>query len=574
MSNLPYISGVIGSDGEVPVRNLEGTFKFWGLREIFVPGGPGAGRYIPKVRDIVADNFNDGEHPFQVVIAVDEVTGRTTLRPWNSTPVSTVSEGDIMTGVGNTVTAETWRLFLDTSVVPHAATVDQRLCYPGPNVSHVKAFVTGADGVVRPISVFYNEHGQLVGESVPVVPALLRNHDVPEGHTVVKGVPTFYTLEDLPNNTPVMIVAYGAAGHEVSRRQLLIVKTSFTPQRNQGVKYIRDISLRTPFMSDTDSEVINLPVNVPLQGLFMRGIVTYSDGSTKEYPIDGTRFSLLGLTDYVATEPNRRARLVLRYTVQPDEISLGGVQGEEFYRTRRYTVMTKEAQGAYNVKLYAYPEWIDEIQGYQLRFFLYNSDRRVKYDVTSDVEFSVNSAPFRPTLYGVLQTLNVGIDLSKVSPSYVNYRHNQIIQMVLWREGTERNTNWTIQFETGQNPAYGENNFAKLKFINYNYYLLSVDNNCATQEEWLERLYWTTKPIFNARTEVRGIVPTHFRIRVGGEINEYELAEWNLVKQVLNGLNENDTVYIEWIKKNPDSILELGVSGLPVYPDASLVFSQ
>lgn len=574
MTTSPYISGVMGSDGKVPVHNPEGAFQIWSLRELFVPGGPGTGRFIPKVRDLVADNYGDGEHPFQYVAAVDVMTGKSTLRPWNSTPVQQLTEGDIMTGVGNVVTAETWRMYLDTSVTPFAATIDQRLCYPGPSVSYVKVMVTGNDGVMRPISIFYDGQGNLVDENVPVVPAFMRNPDVPEGYTVVKGVPTFYTREDLDNNTPVTVIAYGAAGHEVSRRQLLVVRTGFTPRRNDGIKYIRDISLRSPFMSDTDSEVINLPVNVPLQGLYMRGVVSYSDGTEAEYPIDGIRFSLIGLTDYVATEPNRRAKLVLRYTVQQNEISLGGVQTDNFYRTKRYTVMTKEAQGAYNVKLYAYPEWIDPVQGYVLRYFLYNSDRRVKYDVTHLVELSTNGQPFRPTLYGVLQTLNVGIDLSKVSPSYVNYRFNEIIQIILWREGSERSTNWTIQFETGQNPSYGENNRAKLKFINHNYYLLSVDNNCKTQEEWLEKLYWRTLPVFNSRTEVRGIEPTHFRIKVGNETHEYALSEWKLVKQVMSGLKDNDTLYIQWIKKNPDSILELGVSGLPVYPDQTLVFTQ
>jgi hypothetical protein len=166
------------------------------------------------------------------------------------------------------------------------------------------------------------------------------------------------------------------------------------------------------------------------------------------------------------------------------------------------------------------------------------------------------------------------VNLSKVSPSYVNYRFNQIIQLVLWREGTERSTNWTLQFETGQDPAYGLNNKAKLKFINYNYYLLSLDNDCQTMEEWLDRLYWQTLPVFNQRTEVKGIVPTHFRVTVGNETHEYTISEWKLVKQVMNGLVENGTCYIQWIKKTPDSVLELGVSGLPIYSDQSLVFTQ
>jgi hypothetical protein len=361
---MQIISGVFGSDGIVPVHNPEGLFKPWSLREIFDPSGPGENRYIPKVGDLVYDTYNDSEHPIQVVIAVDIVTGKSTLKPWNNTPSQSLTTGDILTGVGNVIGAETFRIYLDTSVTPFAMTIDQRLCYPGPEVAYVVAYVSNADGTRRPVSIYFNSNGELLGESVPVVAAYMRNPDVPEGSTVVKGVPTFYTREDMDNNTPVVVIAFSAAGHEVSRRQLLITRSGFTPKRNDSIKYIRDISLRTPFMSETDEEVINLPVNVPLQGLYMRGVVTYSDGSEAEYPIDGTRFSLIGLSDYVATEPNRRSRLVLRYRVGKNEVSFGGVQSDDFYRTRRYTVMTKEAQGAYNVKIYAYPEWIDPVQGY------------------------------------------------------------------------------------------------------------------------------------------------------------------------------------------------------------------
>lgn len=574
MASTEIISGVIGSDNQVPDHRPDDSFKMRSLRERFIPGDVGLGRVVPNVGDIFVDNYMDGSVPFQRVAAIDIVTGKSTLTPWQGMTATNLTPGDVLTGIGNVTTAETYRAFLDTSVIPYALTVDQRLCYPGPDVSYIIAYITGGDGLIRPVSIYYDSAGELRGEDVPVTPTITRNPDMPEGYSIVKGIPTFYCKEDMDNNTPILIVAFGAAGHEVSRRQLLIVRTGFTPKRNDAVKHVVDISLRTAFLSDTDVEVINLPVNVPLQGLYMRGVVHYNDGTEKEYPIDGTRFTLIGLEDYVATEPNRRSKLVLRYTVQPGEVSLGGVQTDNFYRTRRYTVMTVDSLGAYNVKLYAYPVWIDAVQGYGLKYYLYNSDRRVKYDVSHLVEYATNGAPFKPTQYGTLQTLNVAVNLSKVSNAYVNYRHAQIIQLVLWRQGTERSTNWTIQFENGQDPAYGVNNKAKLKFINSNHYLLSVDNDAANLTEWLKRLYWDTLPVYNSRAETKAVEPTHFRIRVGNTATEYTLSEWRLTKQITAGLTENGTLFIEWIKKNPDSILELGISALPIYPDQSLVYVQ
>ncbi len=566
------MNGVIGSDGVAPIHNPLELYKRWALREIFVPGGPGTGRYIPNVGTLVDDVMEDGVIPTQRVIAVDIVTGASTLRPWGNIPTGLVDDDDLLTGIGSITESSTFVLCVDKSVTPYTCLVDGRLIYPNPEVAYVKV-VRGAVLVNNPniVSLYYDDQGNLLGNDIPTRPVLLNDANAPTGVSTAKYIPTFHTLLELEDNDIVTVIGYSASGHVATKRQLRVENTGFLAPRNNSVKTVTHVSLKSPFMSETDSNLIELPVNVPLQGLYLRGVVHYSDGSTREYAVDGTKFTILGMRDYVATAENIQVPLVLRYTLSANEISYNAAVGEERYCRRRYRILTKAAIGAYNVKLYGYPEWIDAVQGYGLRFYLYNSDRNLKYDVTQLVEFAQNSEPFRPTQYGIAQNLSVAVNLGQVSPSYVNYRFNTTIQLVLWRQGTEKQTNWTIYFSPGQNPPFGEDNHAKLKYINSNYYLINLDSDCESVEQWVDKLYTRTLPIFDSLKEIEPPKPTHFRIKVGNNTLEYPIAEWNKTQQVLAGLTYWKTVYIQWIRKTPDSELELGITGLPLWENQNLV---
>lgn len=565
------MNGVIGSDGVAPIRNPLALYKRWALREIFVPNGPGEGRFVPNVGDLVDDIYDDGVIPTQRVTAVDIVTGKSTMVPWGNVPTGLVDDKDLLTGIGP-LDPSTFVLCVDKSVQPYTCMVEGRLVYPNPEITYVKV-VRGAVLIDNPniVSLYYDNQGNLLGNDIPTRPVLLNDNSAPTGVAVAKYIPTFHTLEELEDNEVVTVLAYSASGHVVSKRQLRVENTGFLAQRNANSKTVTHISLKTPFLSETDSNLIELPVNVPLQGLYMRGVVHYSDGSSREYPIDNDKFTVMGMRDYVATAENIQVPLVLRYRLGASEISYGASVGEGRFETARYRILTKGAIGAYNVKLYAYPEWIDAVQGYGLRFFLYNSDRNLKYDVTQLVEFATNSEPYRPTQYGILQNLSVAVNLGQVSPSYVNYRFNTTIQLVLWRQGTEKQTNWTIYYSPGQNPPFGEDNHAGLKYINSNYYLLNLASDCANVNEWIDRLYTRTLPIFNSLKETAAPKPTHFRVTVGNNTTEYPVAEWNKTHQVLAGLTYWKTVYIQWIMKTPDSELELGITGLPLWEDQNLV---
>lgn len=558
MSDTLNYTAVAGTDGKVPIRNPEGRFTIYALKELW-DGTVGEKRFIPNIGDLVADTELKTASPWWKVKALN-VDLIPELEPWGRVNAATLSMEDVLTGPGRTTHNNTYRLYIDKSVTPYAMAVDNRLSLKG-TVSRFAKILKQVSGPtdLKVISAFYDNSGNLLSQSIPLeLVGTTSNVNRSE-----YAVPVCYTMEDLPDGEVVTLMAYTEEGHPSSITQLTVENTSYIRHRNQAERYVTGISLLSPFMSETDPTLILLPLNVPLQGLYLRAKVHYSDGSSFEYPVDGTRFALLGMESYLATMVNQKLPVVLRYTPTSDEIVYGGTRGDKVFVTQKYNIRTIEAKGAYNVKLSCYPEWVGAINGYNLRWFLYSSERNARYDVTRHVKYTVNTPAFQSKLYGVNQMLNVSINLKDVNPLYENFRHSQTVQIVLWRDGTERSTNWTVVYENGQEPAYGVDSHARLEFINFNYWKLNVSSDFTSVEQWLNKLYRPMKPIFDPLREIEAPLPTHFRIRIGSsEVLEKSISQWKETFSVLNGLTINGNVYIEWIRKTPETNLELGTSGL------------
>lgn len=561
MSNPISTSGIYGStDGITPIYNPEGRFTVWALTEIF-QGTVGENRYVPKVGDMVKDMDLGTEYR---VASVDPATLLSTLVEFKAIPSGAFDEADLLIGPGVGSQVDTYRIYLDKSVIPHALAVDARLTVAGTMVSYCRIF-RGADlspaGDV--ISGFYDAQGNLLGDRIP-----LETVQVPAGGNVtIKSVPVCYTMDELPDGEIVTAVMYSDAGHVVSKRQLMVENTAFIRSASLSTKYITGISMECPFLSSSDNRLISLPINVLLTGVNMVGVVHYSDGSKVRMPVDGNKFALLGAEGYIATVVDQQASLVLRYRLSAGEVVYGHGVGEFPHISETYKIKTIQADGAYSVKLFAYPVWLNEVDGYTLRWFLYNADRSVVYDVTGRVEFSSSAPAFKPTGYGINQRLSVAVNLQNVNGAYRNYRHVQTMEIVLWGPASDRDaTNWSIAFDVGQNPPYGtEPHRAVLEFINYNLYKLDLSTGASGLTEWLERLYFRAKPLIDQSRELAPPTPTHFRLRFGTYDLTFQISEWNTVHTIGNGLNNNGTVFIEFIKRTPLGDQQLSVAGLPVW---------
>jgi len=555
-------SGIYGTDGVTPIYDPDGRFQVWSLAELFMGSAisPGDKRYVGKIGDLVVDT---DLFLWYIITNIDLATLTPTLLEKVS-PQSTgaASDEDILLGVGPGPVSGAFRVYVDTSVNPHVVAVDAACEVHGSMVSYCRIFrgsdLTSAGNIM---SLLYDSAGNVIGDKIPLEKVV-----VPSGTNVaVWGVPVCYTMQEPPNGEQVTIVFYSDTDAVVSKAVLLVDNSAFIRAPNAATKYISGISLECPFLSTTDSRVINLPQNVLIQSMNMVGVLHYSDGSIRKMPVDNTKFSLLGLEAYLSTIVGQQASVILRYQLSAGEIAYGTTTGQVASITETYKVITAREDNAYSVKLYGYPEWVDSVSGYTLRWFMYTGNRDVVYDVTDLVDYSQSPAPLNPTLYGAQQTIVVGVNLSAVNGAYKNYRHVQTETLALLGPGTQRTTNWQIYFDQNQSPPYGVNNHADLTFVNYNYYKLKYDLGETDVTAWLQRLYFAARPLVDTNKEAVPPTPTHFRIKYGAFNYVFPISQWADEQIVGNGLGDNATLYIEFLFRTPDTDLQLAVAALPIY---------
>jgi hypothetical protein len=135
--NTLNIAGVAGTDGEVPVYDPDGSFRIWSLVQIYT-GNQGQNRYVPKVDDLVIDltTFDwykvDSVDPTTMIAHMSRIQG--------SIPNQTISSDDRLLGAGPGTISDTYRIYVDKSVVPYTMSVDMRLRMYGTMATNVKIF--------------------------------------------------------------------------------------------------------------------------------------------------------------------------------------------------------------------------------------------------------------------------------------------------------------------------------------------------------------------------------------------------------------------------------------------------
>lgn len=560
MSETTVVTSVTGTDGVVVVFDPNARWTQWALSEVYM-GGTGAGRYVPKVGDYVIDTDTDERYR---VFALDATSLVPTLKVISDKASSgEFSDVDVLLGVGPGTQSDTYRVYIDKSVIPHVLAVDARLRVAGTTVTHAKIFRGSTlDGTAKVISAMYDQSGTLVGQNLPL--ELAAANDVT--NYTIKSVKVGYTTEDLPDGEVVTAVFYDADGTVVSKRQLLVENTAFIRSTDSATKYIIDIALETPFLSDSDPTLVQYPLNLMLSSFSLHGVVTYSDGTSLRMPVDGTKFQLFGLENYVSTIIGQPVPLTLKYNLSPDEIVYGATSIDGKFKTKSYRAITTKADGAYSVKLFGYPVWIDAVNGYRLEWFLFNLDRQTWKNVTPYVAFNENSPAYNPVAYGASQRLSVSINLNDVNALYKKYVHTQTIDINLVRQGSDHSsTNWTIGFDPGQNPPFGRSNYAALTFINQNLRKVKIDQGETNQTTWLARMYGLTKPLFDPSKEVEPLVPNMFSLVFGNEEVEFAIEQWADELTFSNAIADSQTLFIKFFRRMGEDDLQLAMSALPVY---------
>ena len=553
---VPTVTGSI--DGMVPVYNPDGRFQIWKYDQVWW-GTHGQNRYVPNVGDLVIL-----ENSFKEVVDVDEATLIPTLRDWNQTvKKADVAQEDLLIGIGPGRYSDTFRVYIDKSVRPFTLAVDARCSIYGTDVRKIQ-ICKGNEltGKMKVISGLYDNNGTYLGTDVPLELANMRDHT----NYATWSIPTCYTNEELEDNEIVQLRVFSADGGLRSKFPLLVENTAFIRLTDDAHKYVTHISLESPFISQADPHRLEYPMNVPIRGLDLFGVVHYNDGSSKRMPVDGTKFQIFGFENFVATQVGERTKLILQYNLSNDEIHYGSTVGVSHAIQENYIATTTKEDGSYSVKLYAYPTWIDEVNGYRLTFYMFNLDRRTWENVTPYVFFNTNMPAFNPRLYGTTQQISVSLDLHKVNPSYKEWRHVQVFDIVLSRNGTDKSgTQWTVAYERNQSPAFGVDNWINATHVSQNVKHLDITCGETNFESWLERLYWRTKPLFSSTREARAPEPNMFAIHVkSGESYEFPIKQWNSQLTINSLMSNEENIAIRFFKRTNDYDLQLSIAAVPV----------
>lgn len=549
----------------VPIGDPNRGHRRWLRSEIYT-GPTGTGAYIPNVDDEVWD-WATG---LWRVVSVNLSTGLSQLSQY--IPPNTgesVSDEDILLGVGPGYQSESYRVYLDTSVIPHVLAIDSRLRVYGTSVSQIKVFWgTDISDESKVISAMYDQGGTLLGENIPLELVQMPTNPqsgVPSAiNYAVKTPMVGYTNQQLPDNEVVTVVMYDDVGNVTSLAKLLIMNTAFIRTTDASKKFITSIHLESPFISEGDDSLLKFAINMPVEALNARGVVTYSDGSRKIMPVDGTKFNLYGLQNFIATIVGQKVELALSYKLSAEEYVYGASAGIQKHLSIPYWATTTRLDGAYSVKLFCFPQWVDAVVGYKLRWFLFNLNRSEFFEVTNLVTFGVNSNPFDPISYGPLQRVDVGINMNDLDSGYANWRHSQRIGIALLTPGNEISNGWSIEYTPGQVELYGKGLRAITTFVNVNNWKVKIDCGIALQSTWLQKVFYNSEPLVNTQSETRAPEPNHFVLMIAGFEYTFPIDRWNTELTLPVAPATGEPLFIRFIRRLPEADLQLGIGGMIV----------
>jgi len=541
----------------VLIRHPNEEFRIW-LKDQIYESGKDKG-HVPNLNDLVLD-YTSGL--FRVV-DVDITTGISTLQPWQLPLMNPGSnDEDLLLGKGPGTITEHYRALIDDSVTPHVLALDGELHMYSSTAAYMKVF-KGVDisdsGQV--ISAYYDNAGNFIGENIPMEVVAMN----PMTNIAIKAPMVGSTNVTLPDGELVTAVFYSALAEPISWQKLIVINTAFIRTTDASLKYIIDIGLETPFLSSSDPTTIEYPVNMPVSGLNLMGVVNYSDGSSIKLPVDGTKFSIYGLDTFVATVQGQKLDVVLTYKLAPNEFNYIQPPNPEGTITKLYTATVKEHDGAYSVKVFGYPRWIDPINGYKMEYYLYTLDRQDRYHITHLVQMTSTSMPFNPILYGVKQTVAIAVDLNQVDPLFKAWHHVQTFEITLRHPGhLDLGDNWTVGFSPGHNPPYGVDVRAVAEVVNSNLFKLKIDCGQANLTDWLEKIFYATQPLFDGGSELKAPEPNFMVLRINNLTMEVPVGTWNQEMTVTEMPDEGGLIYVDWIRRNYQTDLLLGTSALIV----------
>ena len=545
-NNVGSYTGIVG------IPNPTRRYTQWHIREVYGLGGAATNTHIPNVDDTVLDLMNN--RLYRVVSLSSE--NIPTLELVNLAGISGVGRTDTILGTGPGLCSEGYRIYVNNKVTPHPCFIDNRVIIPGSGNSYIKIFkgfdVTDSSHVVSGV---FNSAKRMVSENIPLENVVIPHYPA---NTYKVATPAHLT-ETLEDGEVVTVVVYTSAGSMSLRFTLLVVNTEFVRNIDASKKHITDISLVTPYISDSDDLVVEIPLSMTTNSASFIGKVTYSDGSSTTYPVDNDKFSLHGFDTYVASRVGDILPVVLRYALSSTENAnlVNTVNGKHFIN-KQYSIKTVESDSRYSIKLFVLPVWDTPTLRWKLQYWLYSLSRDTVIDVTRHVEPSVNSTPFIGNLFGTAQRLVVSFNMDKLGPSYSYYRHVETLEVTLNHPVTSSPVSAYYEVKYDSDSIVGSHVLARVSGPANNY-TLDLSNGFGEASALVQRWYNASSPLIYPFNEDRAPYPTNVRIIIGSWSREIDVDDLTKpITGVTTAIGNGTPVLVEFVRISNLNRLELG----------------
>jgi hypothetical protein len=133
---------------------------------------------------------------------------------------------------------------------------------------------------------------------------------------------------------------------------------------------------------------------------------------------------------------------------------------------------------------------------------------------------------------------------------------------------TSTTTKFNVVFSSGQDTPFGVQTFAKVNFINQNLNIVNLTSGYSNKSDWLQAMFYNTKPLTNTAIEAMVPVPTHFALNLGDGSTpvEFTIDQWNSDLTINRPITALSNVYLHFFKRTSNNDIQLAVAGVPVVP--------
>ena len=540
---------------------------FWYIWQIFDPDKHQLSELdsyvVPKENNLVADPDNGVIYR---VKKVDDMNGlKSELVIWNimnQTESNTVDQDWIFglregPGLGEAL------LSIDYSVRPNVARVDATIMRPGAAYAMLyHGSNLGDDKSI--IGVQYDKTGNLIKKQVPVKLAAI-NDITNKNIMTTDSFSVTLNGETLSNGSRCTLVFFDEGGNYIPPYQPVFVQHSAYMANHQvGVRYVMGIELISPWFTNiNDPKRIVVPINTNIRDIEFRAVVHYSNGDAVEMAVNGSKFNLMGLNEHRPTYPGQQSELTLTYYLDADEQFYLAKPGTPNHISEVYVAEAGQVSGVYSPKLYTFPYWDKAISGYNLIQYMYDLNRETRIQVTDITKYNEVSPVYRPTQYGMEQSLVFNVNMKDVNASNQPVTFKQRTDISLLGDVNSATDKWSVRFTQGK-PDYvakrlvPKNNGTKTTF--------KIDNGYANVDEWLKGMYLAVDPAMDTWHEDTPPTPDAFYlVSIAGKSYRYNVADWNKDLSIDVQFGNGETWLIAWVLRNKDgSEQQLAMSGVVV----------